>query len=226
MNFDPNYKATLLILNDIESKGLIQFNKEYHDEEFFRNFMQIKKAFSHSISELISKLDSFQTKQDEINLFLTFSESSYINLHLDAIKKFLKIIINPLKLEDGFNKNTTLEQMVEKICKKMNYSEKMENAIHGLFLLNFSDAVTQQQYRIFKSGEMIIHPDNEKMKNILNIKDLTDRSMQATEILEAMFDWSNGKTRTINEKPEMLDEIVKDLTKQVQALDKKLDKLA
>ena len=69
MSFDPNYKATLLILNDIESKGLIRFNKEYHDEEFFRNFMQVKKAFSYSISELISKLDSFQTKQDEINLF-------------------------------------------------------------------------------------------------------------------------------------------------------------
>ena len=108
----------------------------------------------------------------------------------------------------------------------MNYSEKMENAIHGLFLLNFSDAITQQQYRIFKSGEMIIHPDNDKMKNILNIKDLADRTRQATEILEAMLDWSNGKILTINEKPERLDEIVKDLTKQVQALDNKLDKLA
>ena len=104
MSFDPNYKATLLILNDLESKGLIQFNKEYHDKEFFRIFMQIRKAFLHSISELISKLDSFLTKQDKINLFLTFSESSYINLHLDAIKKFLKIIINSLKLEEGFDK--------------------------------------------------------------------------------------------------------------------------
>jgi predicted site-specific integrase-resolvase len=73
---------------------------------------------------------------------------------------------------------------------------------------------------------MIIHPDNDKMKNILNIKDLADRTRQATEILEAMLDWSNGKIRTINEKPERLDEIVKDLTKQVQALDNKLDKLA
>ena len=95
----------------------------------------------------------------------------------------------------------------------MNYSKKMQNAIHGLFLLNFMDAVTQQQYRIFKSGEMVIHPDNERMKNRLNIKDLADSSRQATEILEAMLDWSNGKIRTINEKPEMVDEIVKDVTK-------------
>lgn len=215
-----------MILNDIESKGLVQFNKEYHDEEFFRNFIQFKKAFSHSMGEIINKLDSFQTKQDEMNIFTTYSELSYINSHLDAIKKFLKIIINPIKLEDGFGKNTTLEQMVKRICKKMNYSEKMLNSIQGLFLLNFRNAITQQHYRINKSGEIIIYPNNKKMKRHLNIKDLADNSMQAAAILEAMLDWSNGKTRTVNKKPEILDEIVSDLTKQVQALDKKLDNLS
>jgi hypothetical protein len=199
-----------MILNDIEAKGLVQFNKEYHDEEFFRNFIQFKKAFSHSMGELINKLDSFQTKQDEMNIFTTYSELSYINSHLDAIKKFLKIIINPIKLEEGFGKNTTLEQMVKRICKKMNYSEKMQNSIQGLFLLDFSNAITQQQYRINKAGEIVIYPNNKKIKRHLNIKDLADYSMQAAEILDAMLDWSNGKTRT----------------KQVQALDKKLDNLS
>jgi hypothetical protein len=215
-----------MILNDIEAKGLVQFNKEYHDEEFFRNFIQFKKAFSHSMGELINKLDSFQTKQDEMNIFTTYSELSYINSHLDAIKKFLKIIINPIKLEEGFGKNTTLEQMVKRICKEMNYSEKMQNSIQGLFLLDFSNAITQQQYRINKAGEIVIYPNNKKIKRHLNIKDLADYSMQAAEILDAMLDWSNGKTRTVNKKPEILDEIVSDLTKQVQALDKKLDNLS
>mgnify|MGYP000167994660 CR=1 FL=1 len=215
-----------MILNDIESEGLVQFNKEYHDEEFFRNFIQFKKAFSHSMGELINKLDSFQTKQDEMNVFTTYSELSYINSHLDAIKKFLKIIINPIKLEGGFSKNTTLEQMVNRICKKMNYSEKMQNSIQGLSLIDFRNAISQQQYRINKSGEIVIYTDNKKMKRHLNIKDLADNSMQAAEILDAMLDWSNGKTRTVNNKPEMLDEIVSDLTKQVQALDKKLDNLS
>jgi hypothetical protein len=215
-----------MILNDIEAKGLVQFNKEYHDEEFFRNFIQFKKAFSHSMGELINKLDSFQTKQDEMNIFTTYSELSYINSHLDAIKKFLKIIINPIKLEEGFGKNTTLEQMVKRICKEMNYSEKMQNSIQGLFLLDFSNAITQQQYRINKAGEIVIYPNDKKIKRHLNIKDLADYSMQAAEILDAMLDWSNGKTRTVNKKPEILDEIVSDLTKQVQALDKKLDNLS
>jgi len=215
-----------MILNDIESHGLVQFNKEYHDEEFFRNFIQFKKAFSHSMGELINKLDSFQTKQGEMNIFTMYSEVSYINSHLDAIKKFLKIIVNPIKLEDGFGKDTTLEQMVKRICKKMNYSEKLQNSIQGLFLLNFQNAITQQQYRINKSGEIVIYPNNKKMKRHLNIKDLADNSMQAAEILNAMLDWSNGKTKTVNKKPEVLDEIVSDLTKQVQALDKKLDNLS
>lgn len=215
-----------MILNDIESQGLIQFNKEYHDEEFFRNFIQFKKAFSHTIGELINKLDSFQTKQEEVNIFTMYSELSYINSHLDIIKKFLKITINPTKLEGGFGKNTTLEQMVKRICKKMNYSEKLQNSIQGLFLLNFRNAVTQQQYRIYKSGEIVIYPNERKMKKHLNVKDLADMSIQSSEILEAMLDWSNGKIKTGNVKQEILDEIVDDFTKQVKALDKKLNDLS
>lgn len=215
-----------MILRDIESKGLVQFNKEYHDEEFFRNFIQFKKAFSHSMSELISKSDTFQTKQEEINIFTTYLELSYINSQLDAMKKFLKIIINPIKLEEGFGKESTLEQLIKRICKKMNYSVKMQNSIQGLFLLDFRNAITQQQYRIQKSGEIVIYPNNEKMKKTLNIKDLADDSKQATGILEAMFDWSNGKVRTNDEKHEMLDSIVSDLTKQVQELDEKLKNIS
>lgn len=224
MSIDPNYKATLMILNDIESQGLIQFNKEYHDEEFFKNFIQFKKAFSHSMGELIDKSETFQTKQDEMNIFTMYSELCYINSHLDAIKKFLKIIINPIKLEDGFGKNTTLEQMIERICKKMNYSKKLQNSIQGLFLLDFRNAIVQQQYKIHKTGEIVIYPNNGKKH--LNIKDLADMSRQATEILDAMFDWSNGKSKTEDKKQETLDGIVSDLTKQVQELDEKLDKLS
>ncbi len=216
----------MMILNDIESHGLIHFNKEYYDEGFFRNFIKFRKAFSHSMSELISKSETFQTKQEEINMFTIYSELSFINSQLDAIKKFLKTIINPIKLEDGFDKDSTLEKMVKRICKKMNYSDKMQNAISGLFLLDFKNAIGQQQYRIQESGQMIIYTNDKKIKKKLDIKDLADNSKQAAEILDAMFDWSNGKVRTEGEKPEILDDIVNNLTKQVQELDKKLDNLS
>ncbi|QLH04588.1 hypothetical protein C5F49_04125 [Nitrosopumilus oxyclinae] len=225
MTLDPNYKATVVILKDIESKGLVQFNKEYLDEEFFRNFIKFRKSFSHSMSELISKLDTFETKNEELTNFIIYSEMSYINSHLDAIKKFLKIIINPIKLDEGFGKDTTLEQMIERICKKMKYNGKLQNSINGLFLLDFRKATTQQQFVIEKIGILIINHKNEN-KIQLNIKDLADYSSQAMEILSAMFDWSNGKTQEPEKNPDGLDNLVSDLTKQVQELDNKLDNLS
>lgn len=86
MTLDPNYKATIAILNDIESQGLVRFNKEYLDEEFFKDFIKFRKSFSHSMSELISKLDTFETKNEELAKFIVYSELSYVNSHLDAIK--------------------------------------------------------------------------------------------------------------------------------------------
>ena len=225
MSFDPNYKATVVILKDIESQGLVQFNKEYLDEEFFRNFIKSRRAFSHSMSELVSKLDTFETKNEDLTNFIIYSELSYINSHLDAIKKFLKIVINPIKLEEGFGKYTTLEQMIQRICKKMNYNEKLKNSIRGLFLLDFREATTQQVFVIDKTGNLVIN-HKDKRKKELNLKDLADCSSQAMEILSAMFDWSNGKTQESEKKPDGLDNLVSDLTKQVQELDKKLDRLS
>jgi len=214
-----------MILKDIELQGLVKFNKEYLDEEFFKNFIKFRKSFSHSMAELVSKLDTFETKNEELTNFIIYSELSYINSHLDVIKKFLKIIINPIKLDEGFGKDTTLEQMVERICKKMNYGDKLQNSIRGLFLLNFREATTQQQFVIEKTGDLIINHKNEN-KMQLNIKDLADYSSQAMEILSAMFDWSNNKTQEHEENPDSLDDLVSDLTEQVQELDKKLDNLS
>jgi len=226
MNIELNYKATSVILNDFESHGIVQFNKEYFDEEFFKNFIKFKKIFSHSISELISKLDTFETKNEEMTCFIVYSDLSYINSHLDAIKKFLKIIINPIKLEEGFDKDTTLQQMIQRICNKTNYDEKLQNSIRGLFLLDFREAASQQQYVIEKTGHVVIYPKDNKMREKLDIKDLDDYASQAIEILSAMFDWSNGKTRKPEAKSDDLDDIVSDLTKQVQELDKKFEKFS
>lgn len=209
----------------MESQGIVQFNREYHDEEFFVNFIKFRKSFSHSMSELVSKLDTFDTKSEELTNFIIYSELSYINSHLDAIKKFLKIIINPIKLDEGFGKDSTLEQMIERICKKMNYKDKLQNSIRGLFLLDFREATTQQRFVIEKTGNLVInHKDENKIQ--LNIKDLADNSVQAMEILSAMFDWSNGKTQEAEKNSDGLDNLVNDLTKQVQELDKKLDSLS
>lgn len=226
MSLDPNYKATFVILNDIESHGLVQFNKAYHDEEFFKNFIQFKRAFSHSISELVSKLDSFQTRQEETVIFTIYSELSFINSHLDVIEKFLKTIISTSKIKDGFDENTTLEEMLKRICNKMQYPEKLKNSIKGLFLVDFRHAISHQRFLIQKNGHVVIYPNDEDKKQILNIKDLADGALQVTEILDAMVDWSNGTVRKQDKRSSVLDEVVGDLTKQVKELDKRLDRLA
>ena len=224
MSLDPNYKAVLVILKDVEAHGMVQLNKEYQDEDFFQNFIEFKKAFSHSMSELVSKLDTFQTKPEEMIIFTVYSELSYINSHLEIIKKFLKTIINPKKV-GGFDEDTTLEEMIKKICNNMQYSEKLKNSIRGLFLADFRDAIAHQHYLLDKKGELIIYPQEER-RQVLTLKDLADKALQIMEIFDAMLDWANGKTRIENKKTHALDEIVGDLTNQVDVLDKKLDKLS
>ncbi len=226
MGQDPNYKAIFVILNDIESHGLVQFNEEFFDEEFFRNFVEFEKSFSHSISEIISRIDSFQTNHEEMSIFAIYCEFSYIYSHLEAIKKFLKIIINPTKLKGGFDENTTLEQMIKRVCNKMQYSEKLKNSIRGLFLEDLREAAIHQNYRIYENGNLVIHPNNEKLKKQLNIKDLVDYSVQVMTIFDAMIDWSDGKEKTVDKKNEPIDRIIRELIKQVELLDRKLDRLS
>ena len=108
----------------------------------------------------------------------------------------------------------------------MNYNQKLQNSIRGLFLLDFKDAITHERFIIEKAGYLIINPNESKIQKQLDIKDLADYASQAMEILAAMFDWSNGITKNQEKKPDKLDDIVSDLAKQVQELDKKLDKLS
>lgn len=226
MSHDPNYKATFVILNDIEAHGLVQFNKEYLDEEFFKNFIEFERAFSYSINELVSKLDTFETNHNNMVIFAIYSELSYINSHLEVIKAFLKIIVNPTKIKGGFDENTTLNHMIKRICNKMQYPEKLKNSIRGLFLADFGNAITNQHYLINKNGDLVIYPKDEKMKKHLNIKDLVDNALQVMTILDAMLDWSDGKAKSVDQKTEALDSVVIDLIKQVEVLDRKLDRLS
>lgn len=225
MNHDLNYKATLVLLDDFESHGLIQFNKEFFDEEYFKNFSVFQKAFTHSFGDLVGKLDPFSKGYENLIMFAIYSESCFIVSHLDIMKTFLKIIINPLKLKGGFNEETVLGTLTRKICNKMQYSEKLKNSIRGLFLDDFLGAMTHQKYLIYKNANLVIYPNDENMKKYLNLEDLYDYSLQVVAIFDAMTDWSNGPYTT-DKSPNELDRIVDDFKKQVEMLDRKLEKLS
>lgn len=219
---DANYRATLVILNDIESHGLVQFNEQYCDEEFFENFLEFEKSFSNSFHNVARNLGS---QNPEIMVFAIYSEMSFIMSHLDVINKFLKIIVNPAKLKGGFDEHTSLYQMITKICNKMQYSEKLKNSIRGMFLLGFRNAITTQQYRIYQNDDLVIFPNDENLKKHFGIKDLTDYSLQVMSMLEAMIDWSNGGKKSVDNSTNALYSLVDDMKRQVELLDKKLDRL-
>lgn len=225
MSQDPNYKATIVILDDIEKFGLVQFNKKYCDEEFFKNFIDFQTSFSNSISRIVSNLDPFENSYEEMLVFTIYSQLSYINSHFIMINLFLKIITSSTKLKGGFDENTILSNMVKKICNKMQYPEKLKKSIRGLFLHDLRDAISNQQYLIDKNGVLVIYPKNPTMKKNLSIKDLADYSLQMMSIFDAMMDWANGKNSK-NKKEVKLENVVYDLLNQVEMLDKKLKKLS
>ncbi|WP_428327004.1 hypothetical protein [Nitrosopumilus sp.] len=223
---DPNYRATLVILNDIEKKGLCHFNADYYDEKFFLNFIEFQKGFSNSFSEIIRKLDEFETKRNDVILFAIYSMTSYVNSHITVFEKFLKIIIDPTKLKGGFDEDTTLSQILKKTCNKMQYNPKLKNAIRGLFLVDFADAITYHQYLISKDGHLIIYPKDKDKKKQISIDALYDDSLQVRAIFDAMIDWADVTDDPPKNKTETIDDIVKNLINQVSSLDKKLDRIS
>jgi len=64
------------------------------------------------------------------------------------------------------------------------------------------------------------------LKKHLNLDDLYDYSLQVMAIFDAMIDWSNGPNSTSNRPATELDRIVDDFKKQVETLDRKLEKLS
>jgi len=117
---NSNYKATLVILNDIEDHELVQPNPESVDEEFFENFLEFEESFTHSFMNVIRTLDPSKRDYDDMSVFTIYSELSYIISHLEVIKKILKSVINPAKIKSEFNDFITLEQMIKKSAIKCN----------------------------------------------------------------------------------------------------------
>lgn len=191
MSENPNYKATLVILDDIEKHGLIQFNRECFDEQYFENFFKLQKAFNFSFAELVTNLDPLDKNYDHHSMFVIYSELSYIVSHLDMMKIFLKIIVNQSKIKGEFN-DLSFEIMLKKICNKMQYSEKLKNSIMGLFLSNFQIAINTRQYLI-QNTRFVIYPKNTNKVQSISIETLYDYSLQVMAIFDAMVDWSNGE---------------------------------
>jgi hypothetical protein len=77
---------------------------------------------------------------------------------------------------------------------------------------------------IYKNDDLVIYPKDGALKKHFNIKDLADYSLQVMTMLEAMIDWSNGGKKSVDNSTSALYSLVNDMKKQVELLDKKLDR--
>jgi len=222
---NPNYKAVMVILDDIEKHELIQFNKEFYDEEFFDNFVTLQKAFNSSFAKMVGQLDPLSKNYENLSLFILYSELSYIVSHFDIMNTFFKIILDSSKIKGGFEHNPTLNILIKKICNKMQYPEKLKNSIYGLFLGSFQNAVNTQQYLFQNNTNLVIYPKNKELTQYISIETLYDYSLQIMAIFDAMVDWSNGK-KQVKKETNSFDDLIFDFKKQISALDKKLDTLS
>jgi len=222
---NPNYKAVMVILDDIEKHELIQFNKEFYDEEFFDNFVTLQKAFNSSFAKMVGQLDPLSKNYENLSLFILYSELSYIVSHFDIMNTFFKIILDSSKIKGGFEHNSTLNILIKKICNKMQYPEKLKNSIYGLFLGSFQNAVNTQQYLFQNNTNLVIYPKNKELTQYISIETLYDYSLQVMAIFDAMVDWSNGK-KQVKKETNSFDDLIFDFKKQISALDKKLDTLS
>ena len=225
MSDNPNYKAVMVILDDIEKHDLIQFNNEFYDKEYFENFVTLQKSFNFSFAELVKQLDPLDKNYEYSSLFIIYSQLSYLVSHFDIMTIFFKIILNPSKIKGGFNQNLTLNDLIKKICNKMQYPEKLKNSIHGLFLGSFQDAITTKQYLLQKNNHFVIYPKNKESTKYISIETLYDYSLQLMAIFDAMIDWSNGKKNT-KKQTNSFDDLISDFKNQISVLDKKLDSLS
>lgn len=108
----------------------------------------------------------------------------------------------------------------------MQYNPKLKNAIRGLFLADFADALEYHQYLISKDGHLIIYPKDKEKEKQISLDELYDDSLQVRAIFDAMLDWANESDKPTPKKTETIDDIVKNLVSQVKSLDAKLDRIS
>lgn len=221
MTKESSHKDTLHFMNTIDEEGLFHYNYEYIGKEFLNNFSKFTKAFGNTYSELGKKVTDFETEHDQVMIFFIYSEVSFVITNLELVKKLLKYLVNPTLLKDGFDEDTTLGQMVYKICKKLRYSDKLWDATFDLFHVDFRNAIAHQHYLISKDG-ITIYPNNEEKERDYSIEQLKEDSSNVQGVLEAIGEFMNEKSAGMDAIAEENERRTKELMKQKEELDKKL----
>jgi len=224
MTKESSHKEILQLMKTVDEKGLFQINSEYVEKEFLENFQKFVKAFTNTYVELGKKATSFETEEDDVLIFFIYAEVSFVITHLELVKKLLKYLVNPSLLQNGFDEETTLGQMVHRICKKLGFSGKSWDSTFALFHVDFRNAIAHQHYLISKDG-IVLYP-NKKNQRSYSIKELQEDASDVQGILEGLKEFVTLKTAEIDAEADKNERKTKELLKQKEELDRKLRELS
>jgi len=130
---------------------------------------------------------------NDVVVFGEFVFLNYVVTNLEIIKKHLKLLTKRIEIDE----NTTLGQLISKICKKLKLLGKQRDDIFTLFCIDFRNAIAHQHYLMSEKG-IIIYPNDIKKKRILSIIDLQNMESQVQGIEEGFKEYINIKTQKLS----------------------------
>jgi len=225
VNQEESKEASLHFFNTIEERGLYEYNSEYYDTEFFVNFRDSMLAYRDSFAE-VDTLEKFSiATKEQMEIFKIISFVNFINMNLEVVKKYLKVLIKNGNDGIEFDENTTLGQIIKKTCNKIDYSEELKNATFDLFCVDFRNAIAHQHYLISEK-EIVIYPKDDVKKKTYEVQDLVSLSYQVSGLYNTITEFADKKAE---EKFRKLVKLRKQLvelkapTSEIEELDKDLE---
>ena len=207
--------------DSIFENGLYDYNKEYYDKEFDENFRKTIHSINVSFKDIEENTKLNLSTEEQMEIFKIITFVNFINMNLETVKKYLKMMIK--KGNDGikFDENTTLGQMIKRICDKIGYSGKTKESIFDLFCVDFRNAIAHQHYLVFKNG-ITIYPKESSKRKDFDQKSLGDLGMHVTGLYNAINKFGNNRG---NEKVVELKKLRKKFVKENNSIELlKLDK--
>ncbi len=201
-------------------RGLYHYNTDNFDEEFSDNFMDFTLTFSNVFYEIGKKYHLLETSDDDLLVFASYIQMSFIVSHLEAIKGLLKLVVNPKLLERGIGDGTTLGQMITGICKKLECDKKTWKAHEDLFYVKFRNAIAHQNYHLSKDG-LTIFPKDETQKRTFRSVDLIEVAQDVAGIFNGLTEFTIRKLKRTGDKADKIDKIAEELLKRNEELDRK-----
>jgi len=227
VTLEKHKKATSTFLENLDKKGLYNYDSEFLDEDRLANFTNNNKIFVNVFLKLNELLDktNHSIGQDELFIFYYSILVNWLTSQIELIKKFLMLLIDRKQI--AFTDDATIGYLVNLISKGLGYNENEKNDLRDNFFVDFRNAVYHINYKITIDG---VYIDICKKTIHYDIQKLFQLAEDLKEILMAITDFVNSKSgeleKEVNSYKNKLANINKEIVegrKEINELKRKLN---